>query len=54
VQGHETVVTTGSRPVPSEAVRETVTMALYVAVVLAAEFVAVEGSMPSTSPRRWP
>jgi ribosomal protein S12 len=36
------VVTTGSRPVPREAVREAVTMALYVVVVLAAEFVAVE------------
>ena len=42
MQGHETVVTTGSRLVPSEAVREAVTMALYVGVVLAAEFVAVE------------
>jgi hypothetical protein len=42
VQGHEAVVTTGSRPAPSEAVREAVTMALYVGVVLAAEFVAVE------------
>ena len=42
MQERETVVTTGSRPVPSEAVREAVTMALYVGVVLAAEFVAVE------------
>jgi hypothetical protein len=41
-QGSENVVTTGSRPGPSEAVREAVTMALYVGVVLAAEFVAVE------------
>ena len=30
VQGRETVVTTGSHPVPSEAVREAVTTALYV------------------------
>ena len=42
MQGDEIVVTTGSRPAPSEAVREAVTMALYVGVVLAAEFVAVE------------
>ena len=43
MQGHEAVLTTGrSRPAPSEAVREAVTMALYVGVVLAAEFVAVE------------
>ena len=42
MQGHETVVTTGIRAAPSEAVREAVTMALYVGVVLAAEFVAVE------------
>ena len=42
MQGHEAVVTPGSRPAPSEAVREAVTMALYVGVVLAAEFVAVE------------
>lgn len=33
---------TTDRPAPSEAVREAVTMALYVGVVLAAEFVAVE------------
>lgn len=42
MQGSETVVTTGGRPAPTEAVREAVTMALYVGVVLAAEFVAVE------------
>lgn len=42
MQGSQTVVTTESRPAPSEAVREAVTMALYVGVVLAAEFVAVE------------
>ena len=42
MQGSETVVTTGRRPAPTEAVREAVTMALYVGVVLAAEFVAVE------------
>src|SRR6185503_3488583 len=42
VQGRETVVVAGSRWAPSEAVREAVTMALYVGVVLAAEFVAVE------------
>ncbi len=48
------MVTTGSRPAPSEAVREAVTMALYVGVVLAAEFVAVEEHAASTSPRRWP
>jgi hypothetical protein len=42
VQRRETVVTTLGRPAPSEAVREAVTMALYVGVVLAAEFVAVE------------
>jgi hypothetical protein len=42
VQGRETVVTTLGRPAPSEAVREAVTMALYVGVVLAAEFVAFE------------
>ena len=42
MQGRETDVTTEGRPVPSEAVREAVTMALYVGIVLAAEFVAVE------------
>ena len=42
MQRRETVVTTRGRPAPSEAVREAVTMALYVGVVLAAEFVAVE------------
>ena len=42
MQGRETVTTTEGRSVPSEAVREAVTMALYVGVVLAAEFVAVE------------
>jgi len=42
VQGRETVVTTGGRSAPSEAIREAVTMALYVGIVLAAEFVAVE------------
>ena len=42
MQGRETVVVAGSRWAPSEAVREAVTMALYVGVVLAAEFVAVE------------
>ena len=42
MQRRETVVTTLGAQAPSEAVREAVTMALYVGVVLAAEFVAVE------------
>jgi hypothetical protein len=40
VQGRASPTTDDGRPAPSEAVREAVTMALYVCLVLAAEFVA--------------
>jgi hypothetical protein len=46
-QGREVEpVAQGARPPPSEAVREAVTMALYVCIVLAAEFVAVADRAP--------
>ena len=40
VQGRADVEPAGATPVPNEAVREAVTMVLYVCIVLAAEFVA--------------
>jgi hypothetical protein len=40
VQGRANVDPTGTRPPSSEAIREAVTMVLYVCIVLAAEFVA--------------
>lgn len=40
VQGGAKVDSVGTTPAPSEAVREAVTMVLYVCIVLAAEFVA--------------